>query len=213
MANYSIKELLEFKKGDSSLTNSTFLFANYYKPPIAPDPENPPIDNRPEFIKTYVDVDLNNFTMLDDYIGDKYGNYVFSIPTDNIVNAYVKFTNHNFMLTKTHENEFSFVYHAYVDEFNPRDNYDRREETTVTTDMTVGATTQTAPDDSELFFNVGSGSTDTDGDVTTTSHISGNIGVVDAPTMAKNVISFFGGSGWIEYFIERLIKDNCILVD
>lgn len=215
MALFTIKEMLEYKRNDPLYSENTFLIQELYNPPTPPeDPEeDPPPDVRPDWVKAYVDTVYNTSFVLDDVIADKFRDWVFCNDCVDVQHAYGQFYKWNAAYLLTHQTELKFVYEAYTKDFDPRENYDRYEETNVNTDMSTGGTSKTAPDDSETFYNVGSADSTTEGDVKTTGHIHGNIGVVDAPTMAKNVINVFGGSGWIEYFVEKLIKENCILVD
>lgn len=214
MAKFTIHEIWEFAKTEDPETiphsRGNLLFARYEDAPL--DPDTHP-DLRPEWIKLYVNTNGTVNKVVDEVIASKYGEYLFLMDCDTVADAFAKFTQSNYVYCILHNAELGFIYKSYTDDFEPRENYDRHEDTTVYTNMLSGATTKTAPDDSETFFNVGNADSSTNGDVRTDGHIHGNIGVVDAPTMAKNVINVFGGTGWIDYFVDRLIKDNCILID
>lgn len=199
--------MFDAMRRDDLYKNNTFLLQDMYD---APEPEE--TDTRPEWVKLYADTFAQTGGLIDDLIRDKYGAFVFCTDNETPIEAYKQFYKWNIVYTITHNAELGFVYKAFTDKFEPRENYDRYEDTNVNTDMSSGATSKTSPDDNEDFYNVGSADSTTNGDVKTESHIHGNIGVVDAPTMARNVINMFGENGWIEYFIEKLIKENCILI-
>lgn len=211
MKKWTITEMLDYKRNNDLYKDNTFLLQDYYDPPENATPETP--DTRPDFVKNYVDTVYATNKVFDDVIGSKYGEFRMFEPRETVEQAYREFYMWCITFVLTHNAELTHIYKAYTEKFDPRENYDRYEETNVNTDMSSGATSKTAPDDSETFFNVGQGDSTTQGDVLTTGHIHGNIGVVDAPTMARNVFSTFGQGGWIDYFIERMISESCYLVD
>ena len=129
-------------------------------------------------------------------------------------------------------------------------NNTRTDDTTSTSDGTASnsntGTSQTSPDDSENFYNLGKatdsgtssshgtvsntgtvtdagtvantgtiGNTSTanvDGGNTTESHIHGNIGVVDAPTMIEKVYKFYGFNSYYDWLVDTIIRNTCVMV-
>lgn len=208
MRNYTIKEMYDFVKGLPTTNPQTlFMCGIYWADPLDPEPP----DTRPDYVKFFV----NNADAFEDDICKKYGSWVYTEPAESVALAWQSFVQSNVVYELTHRTSLLMVSKALESTYNPIHNYDRHEETKVVTDMTVGAKTQTAPDDSELFFNVGSGSTDTDGDVTTTSDISGNIGVTRSDEMVKAVVNTYSDPMFSMYdvLVSRLIGYSCILVD
>lgn len=206
MARYSISELYNYKQenwhGAPELRPS-LMFGFSYMPPQSATP-----DERPEFIKNYVDRRAD----ADNEISRRYADWYLCYDCDNIDTAFNYFVADNVLYIKMHMSELLKVEGAFNSEFNPIENYDRVEETTVNTDMTNGTTSKVAPDDTETFFNVGNADSTTSGDVTTTSHIHGNIGVTQATEMIRNTIDLYGNNAMYDYLISKLIANNCFLV-
>lgn len=209
MANYTIKELYEAYLNDERPTpyaQTCFLGGySWCFEPLTPEET----DTRPEWVQ-----EMANATY-EPTFARKYGSWVYVHDSDDVYEALDHFQIDNVVYELTHRTSLTMTHKALISTYNPIHNYDRHEETKVVTDMTVGAKTQTAPDDSELFFNVGSGSTDTDGDVTTTSDISGNIGVTRSDEMVKAVVNTYSDPMFSMYdvLVSRLIGYSCILVD
>lgn len=210
MRNYTIKEMYEYVQTIPETIPTPLLMcgAYWYAPEILPPGAT---DTRPDYMKFFV----NNAGTFESDICKKYGSWVYTEPAESVALAWQSFVQSNVVYELTHRTSLLMTEKALNSTYNPVHNYDRHEETKVTTDMTVGAKTQTAPDDSELFFNVGSGSTDTDGDVTTTSDISGNIGVTRSDEMVKAVVNTYSDPMFSMYdvLVSRLIGYSCILVD
>ena len=211
MAKWKIKDLFKVAQtGEQS--EGTFLFQDYYDAPTQ-EGEEPPMDVRPGWIKLYVDTTYNLFHTNDFVIGEKYGDYLFLVDANTVEDAYDRFVRWNIVYTITHRTELDMVYKALTSEFNPVENYDRYEQTDVHTDSSGGAKSQTSPDDSETFYNVGNAESEAESDVGTTSRIHGNIGVTEAVTMIGHTVDYFGSNAMYDYLIDKIITDNCILVD
>lgn len=209
MAKWTIKDLVQYQANDTLLKTTTFLFGDYYD---APDDETE-IDTRPGWAKEYVDAVYGTYHQSDFMIGEKYGDWVLISEADDIAHAYQKFRNWSVIYTITHRSELNMVYKAMRSEFNPVENYDRYEQTDVHTDSSGGAKSQTSPDDSETFYNVGNAESEAESDVGTTSRIHGNIGVTEAVTMIGHTVDYFGNNSMYDYLVEKIIEDCCILVD
>lgn len=209
MPKWTIKELCQYQGNDTVLKSTTFLFGNYYDPPTEEEAE----DLRPGWAKEYVSAVYDTFHQSDFMIGEKYADWVLIVEADTIERAYQMFRNWCTIFTITHRIELDMVYKALRTEFNPLENYDRIENTDVRNETLGNAKTQTSPDDSENFFNVGNADSYASGTTGTTSHIHGNIGVTEAVTMIDHTVNYFGDNSMYDYLIERLINDCCYLVD
>lgn len=210
MAHYTIKELFDYwLETDGQTTDKTFLFSDYYKPPT--DEEE--TDTRPLFVLPYVNAWYLTNKVPDSIISEKYSDYIFMVDSPDVATAYTRFTRTAIVYTITHNTEMLRVYDAMTTDFNPLDNYDRTEETTDNGSSTSGATSKTAPDDSETFYNVGSADSSGTTSNTRLSHIHGNIGVVDTVTLIKNTTGFFTENSMYDYLINAVINDSCFMVD
>lgn len=205
---FSIKEMYNYKLGIRPANTKTFLVQGQYDPPA--DPET---DTRPDFIKSYVDTDYATNNAFDTIINEKYGDYVFTVDCESVSEAYFRFTSWNVVYLITHNTELSMLYKAHTVNYNPIENYDRNEETTTATQMLNGGTSMVAPDDSELFTNVASGTSSANGSQTVTGHVHGNIGVTTNATMQNEVYNLYRNNAWVDYFISTIIRDSCILID
>lgn len=213
MANFTIRELLTAKMRDLDYRNGTFLFQHFYDRPIEDDTE----DLRPGWAKEYTDTVYPQYVgdshPVDDYIATKYGEWVFTTSADSADSAYTKFYNYCTTFSLLHRSELDMVYKAFRTEYNPTENYDRYEITEDEGGVTIGATSKTSPDDSEMFYNVGGADSNTDTSNKRESHIHGNIGVTTTTAMIREAVSYFTDNAFMDWFIERIIKDSCILVD
>lgn len=208
MAKYTIKELYAHYTDSIRpvVYNECFLGGRYWRfNPTDPETET---DTRPNYLKAYADV-----YGVDAVIVSKYGDYVYNVDCDTVANAWNRFTLDNEVFRITHNTELSMIYKAFTTDFNPLENYDRIESTSVSSSSTSGATSKTAPDDSETFYNVGSADSSASGTNITASRVHGNIGVTQATDMIKNTVQYFNSNAYIDVFIDRVIRDNCFMVD
>lgn len=204
---FSIREMYDAYKNEP-ITYERYCFLGSHDWCYNPDPSDPQPDTRKDYIKSYADV-----WKIDDVVVDKYGDYCFVVDCPDALTAYHKFVNNNIVYALTHDAELSMLYKAHHVDYNPIENYDRNEETTTATQMLNGGTSMVAPDDSELFTNVASGTSSANGSQTVTGHIHGNIGVTTNATMQNEVYKLYRNNAWIEYFISTIVKDSCILID
>lgn len=205
MAKYTIKELYE-EWYDNEMFESTFLFADAFDAPVG-------TDTRPAWVKPYVDNNSTTAGNLDKYIVNKYGAYIFDFDADDVETATYTFIQYNCVYGLTHNTELNMIHKAFTTDFNPLENYDRIEDTSVESNSTSGATSKTAPDDSETFYNVGSADSSASGTNITSSRIHGNIGVTQSTDMLKNAVQYFTNNAYIDVMIDRVIRDNCFMVD
>lgn len=208
MPRYSIKEIYREALNPSVGDRDTLLFGNYYNPPTEEE-----TDTRPEYVKPYVKIWGDTSGTIDSIISRDFGDYVMIEECDDVHRALDVFRMSNIVYLLTHDTELRMVYKAFTSDFNPVENYDRYEKTDVHTDSSGGAKTQTSPDDSENFYNVGNAESEAESDVGTTSRIHGNIGVTEAVTMIDHTVSYFGENSMYDYLIRKLIGESCILVD
>lgn len=213
MALYTIKEMYDYYKGNTTLYPSTcFMGGNSWIANV----EIP--TDLPDYVIMY-----QNFYngWLDPQIARKFGAWRLCYEADSIADAYDIFVKENIMHEKMHRVELKKIFEAINSEFNPVENYDRYEDATVSNNgNTTASSTGTglvAPDDAETFFNTSqsdsSASSTTQNIQGTTSHIHGNIGVVDAPTMIDRVLKVFSNASWYDAFIGSCIENCCFLVD
>ena len=209
MAKWTIKELTHYQGNDPDLKTTTFLFGNFYDPPTEEEAE----DLRPGWAKEYTDAVYGTYHQSDFVIGEKYGDWTLMTEADDIEHAYQVFRNWAVIYTITHRTELDMVYKAFRTEYNPTENYDRYEVTEDEGGVTTGATSKTSPDDSELFYNVGSADSETDTNNKRESHIHGNIGVTTTTAMIREAVTYFSDNAFMDWFIERIIKDSCYICD
>lgn len=207
MAHYTIKELTHYQGNEPDLKTTTFLFGEFYDPPVDDNAE----DVRPEWAKEYVNAVRETYHQLDFLIGEKYGDYALVSDADDIEHAYALFRNWAVIYTITHRTELDLVYKAFRTDFNPLENYDRYELTKDNGSTSTGATSKTAPDDAETFFNMSNAQSSSTTGNSRDSHIHGNIGVTTTTALASESAAYFINHGFMDYFIERLIKDSCFI--
>lgn len=208
MAKWTIREMVDAMRRDDLYKSHTFLFQDMYDAP-----ETEETDTRPEWAKEYADVFTQTNGLIDDLIRDKYGAFVFCTDNESAIDAYKQFYKWNIVFTITHNAELNMVYKAFRTEYNPAENYDRYEITEDEGGVTTGATSKTSPDDSEVFYNVGSADSETDTSNKRESHIHGNIGVTTTTAMIKEVVTYFSDNAFMDWLIERIMKDSCYICD
>lgn len=210
MARYSIKEMYDaYREHTESVLGINYCFLGSSNWKYNPDPEpEPEPDTRKDYVKLYADTENADL-----YVVDKYGEYVYIKDCATPLSAWLSFSTNNVVYALLHDAELTMLYKAHTSDFNPIENYDRYEDSTVDVLGASGMTTQVAPDDSELFTNVGNATNNTSATNTTTSHIHGNIGVTTATQMLKEVYNLYRGSSWIDELISTLINDSCMIVD
>lgn len=170
------------------------------------DPSQP--DIRPDYIKAYADV-----YGLDAVVANKYGDWFYNVDCDTVANAWSRFIQDNEVFRITHNTELSMIYKAFTTDFNPLENYDRIESSQTDVDASSGANSKVAPDNAETFYNTGNAESTSDSTTVVSSRIHGNIGVTQATDMLRNTVEYFNSNAYINVLIDRIISDNCYMID